>query len=413
MPADPTPRRPSAPPMDSDGRRLGKPPLRPTRATIDLSAIRHNLSTVRELSGPAARVFAVVKADAYGHGMLAVAREALAWGADALAVATPDEALCLRESPGIGEAEILIVGPTMPADAAELQCAGIAVAIGNRPLMEAHLAEGRRRNAAPKMHLHLDTGMGRFGFGPAEWDGALDAMAREAGAFAGLMTHFSVSDSGVPDDVEYTGKQIQDFAAVAALVRDRGPRPIVHAANSGAIIRHPAATFDAVRPGIMLYGAQPDPVHRVPGIELRQPMTLRTQVVSIHSHAERDSISYGRKYRMPRDGRIGLLPVGYGDGLPRAYGATGQGDGGRVLIGGRRVPIVGRVCMDQTLIDLTPFPDVAVGDEVVLYGAQGPEFVSTEEVAGIVGTIPYEITCQVGRRIPREWTGASIEESHR
>lgn len=373
---------------------------RPTIAEIDLGAFRANLDRVRALVGTRVKIIAVVKADAYGHGMQPCAREAIAWGAEMLAVATVDEALTLRETKGFSKPPILLMGPSFPDDARDLAKARISVAVGNRELLEANLAECRRDGKPGRIHLKIDTGMGRYGFAPGEAVEIIGGLGRDAAHLEGLMSHYSVSDSGKPADQEFTQQQTRRLRIIANANKSMGLSFFTHAANSGAVLHHPDAHFDAVRPGVMLYGTHPDPA--VVDETLRQVMSLKTRVVSIHPHAAGDPIGYGRTYTMPHDGRVGLLPIGYGDGLPRSLGNRA-----RVLIRGKRVPIIGRVCMDQVMIDLTGVDGVEVGEEVVLYGAQGSERIGIEEAASIAGTITYEITCQVGKRVPRRWLNPS------
>ncbi len=366
---------------------------RPTRALIDLAAFRHNLDAVRRIVGPHVGIMAVIKANAYGHGIIPLAREAVRWGVQALAVATADEALDLRETTGFGDIPILLIGPSFAQDAKDLQAASISVTIGSHHLLRHHLAVARERGAVPRLHVKIDTGMGRYGLAPEDTV-FLEMLKEMPEALEGLMTHFSVSDELHTKDMHYTAYQNARFERTIARVHAAGMRPILHAANSGAILNHPATHFEIVRPGMMLYGANPDP--RGKALALKQVLTLATRIVSIHEHKQGESISYGRRFTMPRDGRIGILPIGYGDGFPRALSGKAA-----VLIRGQRVPVVGRICMDQTLVDLTEFPAIRVGDEVVLYGSQGNHRISLEEVARQAGTIPYEITCQLGLRIPR------------
>jgi len=369
--------------------------FRPTVATISLAAFRHNLDEIRRRVGAPRGIMAIVKANAYGHGMSAMAREAVKWGVQALGVATTDEALELRETQGCGEIPILVMGPTLPADAEVLLKNDISVAIGNIGLLREHLAAGRRLDMLPRLHVKIDTGMGRYGFRQDDLS-FLDELKAMPQALEGVMTHFSVSDETDEESRAYTDQQSLRFAAVVREIHKVGLRPVIHASNSGGVLHHAHSHFEMVRPGMILYGANPDPNGEA--LPLRQVMTLSTRIVSIHAHAKGDPISYGRTYRMQRDGRIGILPIGYGDGLPRSLGNRGY-----ALVAGRRVPIRGRVCMDQTMIDLSESPGVQVGDEVVLYGSQGTERISLEEVARLAGTIAYEITCQVGRRVPRAY----------
>ncbi|MDK2972715.1 MAG: alanine racemase [Candidatus Sumerlaeota bacterium] len=376
---------------------------RPTRAFVDLAAWRHNLAFVRQKVGERSAIMAVVKANGYGHGMTAFAREALRWGVQALAVATVDEAVGLRETEGFDKCPILLLGPSFPEDAEALQRAQISVAAGTLPLLRQHLSIARRLEQPARLHLKIDTGMGRYGFQPEQLT-FLDLFASRPENLEGLMTHFAVSDSTAREHVEYTEWQCERFERVVERVRAARLAPIVHAANSGAVLHHPRAHYQMVRPGMMLYGANPEPAEGQ--LPLRQVMTLATKVVAIYHHEAGDSISYARAYTMPREGRIAILPIGYGDGFPRSMGNRAH-----VLINGHRVPVVGRVCMDQTLVDVTDFGDIQVGDDAVLYGSQGGERVSLEEAATCAGTIPYEITCQLGRRVPRSVVDSDAGEN--
>jgi len=382
------------------------PPLssghRPTRAVVDCAAFASNLDFVRRKVGKAPAIMAVVKADGYGHGMMAMARTALRWGAQCIGVATVDEALCLRESDGFADVPIMLVGPSFPGDAEALQRARISVAVGNMALLESHLGMAEKLGAPPRIHLKFDTGMGRYGF-HFEDASPLELIARTPSHLEGMMTHLSVSDESAADSVAYTNLQLDRFEALCDRARRAGLSFITHAANSGAVLHHPRAHYDLVRPGVMLYGSNPEPADG-PVEGLRQVMTLATRIVSIHDHAEGDCISYGRTYRMARPGRVGILPLGYGDGFPRSLGNKAQ-----VIVRGRRVSIVGRVCMDQTMIDITDIPEARVGDAVVLYGYDGSERIPLEEVARHAGTITYEITCQLGKRVPR----VVVEDAHR
>jgi len=397
-----------SPPSSASAWTVEVPPrpqtLRPTFATVNLAALRHNLDYIRRRVGPRVGIMAVVKADAYGHGMIAIAREALRWGVQAFAVATADEALALRESDGFASVPILLAGPSFPDDAEALQRARISVAVGSTEQVMTHLAVARRLGAPPRLHVKFDTGMGRYGFHPGRLD-VFDLLAATPEAVEGLMTHFAVSDSARPGDIDFTVCQRMQFERIVERVWSAGLRPVVHAANSGAVLHHPDAAYELVRPGILLYGANPDPEGEA--LPLQPVMTLTTRIVAVRDHPQGASISYGRRYRMPRDGRVGILPIGYGDGLPRSLGDCG----GEVIVRGRRVPIAGRVCMDQTMVDLTDVPGAVVGDEAVLYGGSGGAVVTLEEVARRTGTIPYEVTCRLGLRVPRILTDDDPERT--
>jgi len=371
-----------------------KQQFRPTTAVIDLAAFRHNLNEVRYRVGKRVGIMAVVKSNAYGHGMIELAREAVRWGVQALGVATVDEALTLRETAGFKNVFILVMGPSFPEDAESLQKADVSVTVGSLQLLRTHLAIGRSRNIPPRIHLKIDTGMGRYGFLPDQVT-FLDLFADQKEAFEGLMTHFSCSDELDKDSIDYTIYQRDRFNHLIKRVSRSNLRPVIHAGNSGAVLNHPDCYYEIVRPGMMLYGANPNP-HSKEEVSLRQVMTLKTNIVSIHDQPKGAFISYGRTYEMPKDGKVGILPIGYGDGLPRSLSSQAE-----FLHNGIRIKQIGRVCMDQTMVDLTDIPNARVGDDVVLYGYQGKERISLEEVAIKHNSIPYEISCQVGKRVPR------------
>lgn len=370
---------------------------RPTIAQIDLSAVRHNIAFIRERIIAGCMVMAVVKSDAYGHGMIPVARCALQAGARALGVATSDEALTLRDVGGFETTPILVMGPTTPDEAEALQKADIGVAIGTNAQLRHHLRVARRLGRHARLHIQIDTGMGREGY---RYDDLsfLDEVNGNEASIEGLFTHFSVADGIERDEVEFTNLQCSRFDVVRAAAIRASLDVICHAANSGAILRHPRAHYDMVRPGIMMYGCEPNDMPHLCQ-ELHQVMSLRSRIVTIRSMQTGDTISYGRRYVMPSDGPIGIVPIGYGDGYPRDLSNKGH-----VLVRGVRVPIRGTVCMDQIMIDLQDVPDAAVGDEVVLYGMQDGGEISIEDVARETGTISYEITCRVTRRVPRVYT---------
>jgi len=371
------------------------PGRRPSEAVIDLAAFRHNLNEVRYRVGKKVGIMSVIKANAYGHGMVELGREAIRWGVQAIGVATVDEALSLRETAGFQKTTILVMGPSFIEDAELLQDADISVTVGTLPLLRTHLALGRRRKILPRLHLKVDTGMGRYGFRPDNIT-FLDLFADQPDALEGLMTHFAVSDETDRESIDYTLFQRDRFNRVIQRVTRAGLRPIYHAANSGAVLNHPDCHYEICRPGMMLYGANPDPHGET--LPLKQVMELKSRIVSINPQPKGASISYGCTFKMPEDGQVGLLPIGYGDGVPRSLSNQGH-----VLHNGKRIPIIGRVCMDQILINLTNVPEARVGDEVVFYGHQGKERISLEEVAIQHDSIPYEITSQVSRRIPRRY----------
>ncbi len=360
-------------------------------ARIDLSAVRHNAGVLARAAG-GARLMAVVKADGYGHGAVPVATAALAGGATDLGVATVAEAESLRAA-GL-DGSLLVMGPLTGGEWARAAACGADVAAWTPEGVAAAVAAG-----CPRLHLKLDTGMGRLGARPEDVAALADAaaVAQDAGdvEVAGLMSHFATADETTGENAAFMGEQLIRFRAAAAALRPRFPGAAAHIANSAATLREPRAAFDMVRCGIALYGCSPfggDPAAH----DLRPVMALRSYVASVKTLRSRESVGYGRRWRAARGTRVALVPVGYADGWARALAGHAE-----VLVGGRRVPVVGTISMDQLTVDLGPEGAEAVGEEVVLLGAQGGDRITAEEVAGWRGTINYEVTCAVGPRVPR------------
>ncbi len=376
---------------------------RPTVAVVHLGNIQANLRAVQARVGAACKVWAVVKANAYGHGMIPVAEACLEAGAHGLAVATADEAIALRVR--FPESPILVLGPTFPGDADPLVAYRIDTAVGDEAVARALSRAAQHRETRARAHLKIDSGMGRFGFAAEDAPRIATELADLPGIqWTGLFTHFAVSDSPAPPDREYTEVQLRWFHRAVDAFRNhlptiRGDGPMLHACNSGGILQHPNAFLDAVRPGVMLYGHLPDPATE-PTVPLLPGMTFKTRIASIRVHPPGASLSYGRTYVCPDETRIALLPVGYGDGYNRLLSNHGE-----VVIAGRRAPIRGRVCMDQTLVDVTEIREADIGAEAILFGGppgtNGRPPLPVQEVAGWLKTITYEVTCQVGNRVPR------------
>jgi alanine racemase len=370
--------------------------LRPTIAEIDLNAIRANVETIRLRIGPRPRIIATVKANAYGHGAVPVSKAVLEAGANELSVATIEEAIELREA-GI-QAPILMLGVLTPDAIPEILSVNVIPTVCD----EAFAAELSRfavgKGAEVPVHVKVDTGMGRIGVKAEEAPGLVAEIARMPGLrVEGIFTHFACSDD---EDKSFSRHQIAEFSKIDDALKRIGVKtPVSHAANSAAIIDLPDATFDAVRPGIMIYGLYPSPAMRS-RIVLKQAMTLKTKVVFMKRVEPGVTISYGRTFAAKRRSLIATIPIGYADGLNRLLSNKGK-----ALVRGRRAPIAGRVCMDQTMLDVTDIPGASVGDEVVLYGRQGEEMISIESVAGQIGTISYEVVCAVSARVPRVYVG--------
>jgi alanine racemase len=365
-------------------------------ARVDLGAIRHNAAVLARAAGPA-RLMAVVKADGYGHGAVAVARAALEGGASSLAVAASAEAAELRAA-GL-EAPILLMGPLAGDEWDAAAEARAEVVVWTPESVQRAAVAFARRGSRARVHLKLDTGMGRLGARPE----GVAALAESAAAadvdVVGLMTHFATADEVAGENAAFMAEQLVRFRAAAAELRPRFPGAAVHAANSAAVLRDPESAFDMVRCGIALYGCSPfggDPADH----DLRPAMSLVSHLAAIRTVRSRESVGYGRLWRALRGTRVGVVPVGYADGYARSL--SGRAD---VLVRERRVRVIGAVSMDQITVDLGPGAQETVGDEVVLLGAQGAELVSAEELAAARGSINYEVTCAVGGRIPRVYVG--------
>jgi len=334
---------------------------------------------------------AVVKANAYGHGALEVAKIALASGASHLAVALVEEGIELRAK-GV-KAPILVFGGTVPEQAALFLEHDLTATVYEREGAQALQRAAERVGKKASVHVKVDTGMGRVG---VAWSSALPFLrwlAELKGVqIEGVYTHFATSDE---KDKAFAELQLARFTQVLQGVQAMGLRVLRHAANSGAILDMPASYFDLVRPGVMMYGYYPSP-HTTRSVPLRPAMTFKTRVLFVKRVERGSSVSYGRQFIAPQATTIATLPVGYADGYNRLLSNRGE-----VLIRGRRYPVVGRVCMDQIMVDLGPESDVCPGDEAVLFGRQGDEEVSVYSICEKVQTIPYEVTCWVSARVPR------------
>ena len=366
---------------------------RTNRVEVDVSAIADNARALHALLKPGVRMMAVVKADGYGHGAAQVSRAALAGGADMLAVALAEEGEALREA-GV-EAPILVLGSVEARGAEAVSRLGLMQTVSDAREATLLGEAAARRNAPVPVHLKLDTGMGRLGVRDAEAACALAqaVLAQPALRLAGAFTHFACADA--PDDA-YTVLQRERFEAMLAVLAARGvPIPLRHAANSAAVLRFPWAQYDLVRCGIALYGAPPVATACV----LRSAVRWVTRAALVKEIPAGEAVSYGATYRAQRPTRVMTLPVGYADGYRRALGGVAQ-----VLVRGVRAPIIGRVCMDQCMADVTDVPGCAAGDEVVLLGSQGAQRIDVSEMAAWLNTIDYEVLLAPGARVPRVYT---------
>jgi alanine racemase len=366
-------------------------PGRPTWLEVDLEAIAHNVRRVVEMVGPEVVVLAVLKADGYGHGALRVARTALNNGAGYLGVASINEGAMLRRL-GI-TAPILVLGFTPAWQARELALNDLAATVFNLDVAQALSQAGRELNRQVRVHVKVDTGMGRLGLLPDEVVPFVhDLQPLPHLTLEGIFTHFSVADS----DADYTRWQIARFRQVLAALAGAGIEiPLVHAANSAAALTLPESHFRLIRLGLAMYGLHPSAQVRCPP-DFRPALAFKTQVAQVKTLPPGSYVSYGNTYQTTGEQRIAVIPVGYADGFRRAPRHWGE-----VLVRGQRAPIVGRVCMDQTMIDVTAIPGVRQGDEVVLIGEQGEERITAEDVAERLGTISYEVVSEILARVPR------------
>ena len=364
--------------------------MRPTWADIDLAAIAHNVGLLAELARPAA-MCAVVKADAYGHGMIPVARTAVEAGAATLAVALVDEGRQLREE-GM-DTPILLLSEPRPNEFAEVVELGLIPTVYQGEGLAAAAAAAAAAGVCQPVHLKVDTGMARVGAPPAEVMMLADAIAgRDTLELAGVWTHCAVADE--PDN-PFTAYQIEQFNHLLSRLRLAGHRGYCrHMANSAVAMAHPAGRFDMVRCGIAIYGIPPSPA-LADCLALQPAMTLRTEVSMVKTIAAGTPVSYGHHYTAPADTQLATIPIGYADGWTRRQGVSG----GEVLIGGRRRPIAGVVTMDQTMVDCGLDHPVSPGDEVILLGPQGDDEITATEIAERLDTVAYEVVCQLGRRV--------------
>jgi alanine racemase len=361
---------------------------RPTVAEIDGRALAANFKELARLAGPQVGVLPVMKSDAYGHGFALVGRLLRDAGADRFGVATTPEGRDLRAA-GVSGA-ILVLGGVYPAEYEHVVEARLAAVVWEAEVAAGLAARAREAGRVVPLHVKVDTGMSRLGAAPVDTAELITTLrALDGVTVEGLLTHFCNAE-----DVEgtETRRQLARFTELVRELDAAGLRPpIVHAANSAATLTTRAAHFDMVRPGLALYGIYPSEAMR-PRAALKPVMRFVTAITAVRTVPEGTGVSYGATFVTQRRSRIATLPVGYADGYPRLLSNRAE-----VLVRDRRVPVVGRVCMDHTMIDVTDLPEAAVGDRVVLWGEQLP----IEHVAALAETIPYEMMVRVGARVPR------------
>ncbi len=371
---------------------ITNPQGRPTLCFVDLDALRWNYRQIREQVGLKVKILAMVKANGYGHGAPAVAAALTEAGCNAFGVATFEEGLELRQA-GIGAPIIVLAGAYLEQldDYVAHKLTPVVHEIENLKRFD---DAAQQRNARLDVHLKIDTGMGRLGLLAAEIDSWLPALKNlEALEIEGVFSHFSHAESV---EGQYTQKQLAIFQNVVQRLRGAGiAPPLVHLANSAATITLPAAYFNMVRPGLMLYGVYPTPA-MARQIALKPVLSWQTRILQLKKVPAGTSISYGQTFVTRRESLIATLPIGYADGYPRLLSNRGA-----ALVKAQRAPIAGRVCMDLTMIDVTDIAGVQQGDEVVLLGHQGDAMISADEMAAWANTISYEILTSIGARVPR------------
>jgi alanine racemase len=370
-------------------------PLRPTIAEIDLNALRYNYLQVKRLAGKTTKILAVVKADAYGHGAIVISRELERLKVDFLGVALLEEALELRKD-GI-KTPIMILGGIYLGQADEIVKHKLIPAIFDLSIARELNQTALKRKTKAKVHVKVDTGMGRLGILPGESYQFFTHLKKLSHLeVEGIISHLTVASEENEEETEFTNEQFNRFHKVIDYCRQTGMKPLyLHLANSAAIIRGILDQFTLVRPGIMLYGSYPSPTLKNM-VHLKPVMSLKTKILQLKKLPKGHSVSYGRTFVCPRETLVAVVPIGYADGYSRLLSNRGE-----VLIKGRRAPVIGVVCMDLTMVDVTDITGVKTGDEVVLIGKQGNDCIIIEEVAEKIGTISYEVLCRIGQRVPR------------
>jgi alanine racemase len=375
----------------------------PAWVDVDLDALGANLRLIQERIGASRRILLIVKADAYGHGSVEVAREAIHSGVHMLGVATVDEALQLRDA-GIDSA-ILVLSPALPDEIDALVSRSLRTTVPDLEFAARLSRASQDAGVIVPVHIEIDTGMGRSGF---HADVAVDWVRRVVALpgiqLEGLYTHFPVSDT----DVAFTQAQVQRFRNVIDELAHQGVRATwTHASNSAGILNVEEAHLDLVRPGGMAYGCLPHPSLR-DRAPLRRVMSFRARLVQVRHLPPRSSISYGGDVVTCAPLTMGVVPVGYGHGLQRSYSGRGT-----MLFRGQRVHVLGRITMDMTMVDLTDFEEPRVGEEVVLFGRQGDDEITVDEIAEATGVLGYEILCGISKRVVRVYRRNGGVESMR
>jgi alanine racemase len=373
---------------------------RDTWAEISLDDIKSNFLQFRQHVKQPTKIMAVVKADGYGHGAVEIAKTTIQMGADYLAVALLDEAITLREA-GITD-PILVLGYTPSRSIKEAITQSITLTVFDHEILDEVILQSSILQKKASIHLKVDTGMSRIGVTTNE-DALLlasKAIAAEYVHLEGIFTHFSNADS---EDSSYTEGQYEKFQSVLAFLEENHIHiPLRHCCNSAATMKFPKMHLDMVRVGVALYGLYPDSTLKKLPFQLKQAMSFKSRIAAIKKVAPSQPISYGCTWKPSSESMIATLPLGYADGLSRLLSSRGK-----VLVHGQKANIAGRVCMDQSMIDITDIPGCTVGDEVVIFGENHSSFQSVDEIAELMGTINYEVVCLIGKRVPRVYVDTS------
>jgi alanine racemase len=374
-------------------------------AEVDLDAIAHNMQKIREITNPNSQIMAVVKADAYGHGFMEVAKTLLENGADRLAVAVLQEGKQLR-SRGV-DVPILILGASNEESVEDLINFDITPSVFDYEFAKALSYMAEKKEKVTKIHIKIDTGMSRIGFVATEDNDAIvDEIVRISRLpyieIEGIFSHFATSDEA---DGEYTFLQYNRFMDVVKKLEDKGVKiPIKHICNSAAIMMYPQMHLDMVRPGVILYGMYPSDEVDKSRLDLISAMTLKARISHVKEVEAGRGVSYGKEYITDKVTKIATVPIGYADGYLRRIAKEGK-----MIVDGQKVPIIGRICMDQCMIDVTNVHNINKGDEAIIFGREG---VTVDDLARWLGTINYEVSCLIGKRIPRIYTknGEAVKE---
>lgn len=376
---------------------------RDTWGEISLEAVKNNTRQYKEFIGEKVKMMAVVKADGYGHGAVPVAQAALLAGADYLGVAILDEAIQLREA-GITQ-PILVLGYTPIRSIRQAILANVELAVFSQDVLEEIINQSEQLQKTVSIHLKVDTGMSRIGVQTSEEAIYLarKAIASKNVILKGLFTHFANADS---EDPTYTLNQYEKFRSIISDLDFQNISILLkHCCNSAGTMNFPEMHLDMVRVGIGLYGLYPDASLKNHSIQLQQAMTLKTKIASLKMVSKSQPISYGCTYVPSSDRLIATLPIGYADGLSRLLSNRGH-----FLLHGEKVSVTGRVCMDQTMIDVSNVPCCHQGDVVTIFGMNGESFQSIDEIATLMGTINYEVVCLIGKRVPRIYVTDESEQ---